>query len=78
VFNKSNSGDIETALHIRGAAVKSARRWTVTGPSLESTNVHGIPVSETDTALDTPIGEGGTIQHVFPAHSMTAFEIVKR
>jgi alpha-N-arabinofuranosidase len=77
VFNKSTDKDIACTVNVAHANAISARRWTVTGPSLASTNVDGPAVAETETAISTPMAHS-QLTRSFPAHSMTAFEISVR
>ena len=72
-FNKSSQQDIPVEIRVQGAKILGARRWAVTGPSLGSTNVDAENVKETETDVVTPL-TGGSLRHVLPAHSMTAFE----
>ena len=73
-FNKSSQQDIPIKIQVQGAKIRTARRWAVTGPSLGSTNVDAENVKETETDVVTPL-IGGSLRHVLPAHSMTAFEL---
>jgi alpha-L-arabinofuranosidase len=71
VFNKSASDPIPTTIRLTDFPTAHAQYWEVNGPSLASST--GV----TETAHGAPLtlnGSGG-MNHIFPAHSMTAIEI---
>ena len=70
VFNKSATDSISTAIHLAGFAAKNAQYWQVNGPNLNSTT--GVTEMEQGAAL--PLGIADSLNHLFPAHSMTAIE----
>lgn len=72
VFNKHHAQNIEAAIGIAGFPARSTRRWTVTGPSLEASNLDDERVRETESGVEMEAGGGA--RHVFPARSMTAIE----
>jgi len=76
VFNKHDKDDIATTINLKNFPVKTARYWTVDGPSLASTNMKSEEVKETETAAPLTIS-GDSITHIFPAHSMTALEFTR-
>jgi alpha-N-arabinofuranosidase len=74
VFNKHHAEPIEAGIVIAGFTARSARRWTVTGPSLEETNIDEELVRETESGANMAPPTAGSFRHVFPARSMTAIE----
>lgn len=74
VFNKHHADDIETKLDLRGFAAKRARRWTVSGPSLEAVNTEQEQVREIESGVETPAAPAQLLSHRFTARSMTAWE----
>jgi alpha-N-arabinofuranosidase len=77
VFNKDHADDMDTRVRIDGFPARNARRWTVTGPSLESTNLNQELVGATESGLAMAAHGNGEYRHVFPARSMTAVEFVR-
>jgi alpha-N-arabinofuranosidase len=76
VFNKHHADDIVASVNIAGARPASGRYWTVTGPSLEATNLQEELVKETVSGIALEGLRDGAFSHVFPAHSMTAIELI--
>ena len=70
VFNKSEDMDIQSAVHVEGFHPQRAHYWEVNGANLAAID----DVRETVTGQSVPIQQG-ILNHVFPAHSMTAFEL---
>ncbi|MEK6793998.1 MAG: alpha-L-arabinofuranosidase [Spirochaetota bacterium] len=75
VFNKHHILDIPSRITVNGANIASGKIWQVTGP-LESVNQKG-EVAETISAAAVSVTKN-TIDGVFPAHSMTAYEFAVR
>ncbi|MDR3708824.1 MAG: alpha-L-arabinofuranosidase C-terminal domain-containing protein [Capsulimonadaceae bacterium] len=73
-FNKSSTTDIPVEINLHGAHIVTAKRWTVTGPSLGATNMQAEVVTEAETNAETMVSKG-VVNQVLPAHSMTAFEL---
>ena len=70
VFNKSDKDDIPASIHIDHFTAAGAKIWEVNGPGFAA--VDGVH----ETASGTPLAiKDGAIQHVFPAHSMSAIEV---
>jgi len=78
VFNKHHADAIEATVDIVGFPARTARRWTVTGPSFEATSLDGEQVRETESGMEMGVTEGGSIRHTFPARSMTAVELTHK
>ena len=78
VFNKHHADEIAASVDVADASVRSARAWTVTGPSLTCTNLDKIEVRETVSGRDVPGVTPKGFTCTFPARSMTALEIVRR
>ena len=76
VFNKHHVDDIAASVKIVGVRAASGRYWTVTGPSLEATNLQEELVKETTSGMALEGLRDGAVSHVFPAHSVTGIEIV--
>ena len=76
VFNKHHAKDITASVKIAGTRPASGRYWTVTGPSLEATNLQDELVKETASGMALEGLRDGGFSHVFPAHSMTAIELI--
>ncbi|MDR3708245.1 MAG: alpha-L-arabinofuranosidase C-terminal domain-containing protein [Capsulimonadaceae bacterium] len=74
VFNKTANDDIDTHVVIHGFQPKSARKWTINGPSLTAGSWSEPPVRQVDTASVVAIRSRESMEIVFPAHSMTALE----
>lgn len=70
VINKSVTDSVATTLHLKDFPAVHAQYWEVNGSSLASTT------DVTETARDAPLSltGAGALDHVFPAHSMTAIE----
>ncbi len=77
VFNKDGKHDLVTQLNLRGFKAQRARRWTVSGPTLDALNTETEEVRETESDVPTPLENAGTIRHTFPARSMTAIELTR-
>jgi alpha-N-arabinofuranosidase len=75
-FNKHHAQDISASIQIAGAGTVTGRYWTVTGPSLEATNLQEELVKETASGTVLEGSHNGAFSHVFPAHSMTAIELI--
>ena len=76
VFNKHHAQDITASVKIAGAKPASGRYWAVTGLSLEATNLQEELVKETASGVALEGLRDGAFLHVFPAHSMTAVEMI--
>jgi alpha-L-arabinofuranosidase len=76
VFNKHPDKDIAASVRIVGTNIASGRRWTVTGPSLEATNLHEELVKETVSGATVEGLHDGAFSQTFPKHSMSAIELV--
>ena len=74
VFNKHHADAIAAMVNVAGFPARSVRRWTVTGPQLEATNLDGELVREIESGAKMDPAAGGSFRHVFPARSMTAIE----
>ncbi len=77
-FNKHHAEPIDLTLKLNGFAARAARRWTVTGPALESVNLAEELVRETESGVAVKKRADGTFLCRLPAHSMSAFEMVRR
>lgn len=77
VFNKSSENALATRLDMRGFKAKQAQRWTVSGPTLDALNTQTEQVREIESAVATPLKKDGTLNHTFPARSMTAIELTR-
>ncbi len=84
VFNKSPENDIKAPIGVRGAHVESARAWMVDGAKaalgeIDSPEHPNYPQRELvgESVSGAPVAGAGEkgFSYVFPAHSMTAFEI---
>jgi alpha-L-arabinofuranosidase len=73
VINKSASDALPAVIHLSGFAAATARYWEVNGPSLASST----GVAETAHGTELSLSNSGALNHLFPAHSMTAIEISK-
>jgi alpha-L-arabinofuranosidase len=72
-FNKSDQRSISTRINLSGFSSDTAKRWEVNAPSL--TSLDGVR----ETAGDEPLKfDGATLVVELPAHSMTAFEFIKK
>jgi alpha-N-arabinofuranosidase len=76
VFNKHHAAPLAASIDVRGFQAASARLWTVTGPSLSSSNLASEQVKETVSGQRVEIA-GGNITYAFPPHSMTAIEVAR-
>jgi alpha-N-arabinofuranosidase len=70
VINKSAGDSIDATIHLNGFSASGAHMWEVNGPSLGATGgvaeiAHGAALHLTRSDL---------LDHVFPAHSMSAIE----
>lgn len=74
VFNRHDRLDIRTEIALQKTSVRSAKIWTVNGPSLGSDNLQTETVRETQSGLEIPAGKSG-LTATFPAHSMSVIEI---
>jgi alpha-N-arabinofuranosidase len=76
VFNKHSERAAGVIVRLSGFAAVSARRWTVTGPRLEATNLGSEEVRETVSGEAVPV-TGGVLRLTLPPRSMTAVEVEK-
>jgi alpha-N-arabinofuranosidase len=74
VINKSATDSVAASLHLKGFSAAHAQYWEVNGPSLESTT----GVTETARGAPLSLAGSGALDHVFPAHSMTAIEFSRQ
>lgn len=77
VFNKHHAEAISTTLSLKNFPATQARRWTVTGPALESTNIDQEVVKETESGVKVTVSAGKPLTYRAPAHSMTAWEFTR-
>jgi len=76
LFNKHSDRPCKLQISVTGGPFRSARGWTVAGPSLAETNVESEKVKETVTA--TPLALlNNRMTVTLPAGSMTAIELSK-
>jgi len=73
VINKSDTEDIETSIQVEGFKAESGKLWEVNGPGLLA--LEGV--RQTKDGVSVSIEDGGSLTHVFPAHSITAIELVQ-
>ena len=78
VFNKHHADDITARVRVADRSARSARAWTVTGPSLAATNLEGPLVRETVSGREVANVAAEGFTYVFPARSLTAFEIARQ
>lgn len=76
VFNKDSERPATVSIRPAGFVGTSARRWTVTGPRLDSTNLGSEEVKETVSGEAVPVS-GGVLRLTLPPGSMTAVEVGK-
>ena len=75
VFNKHHAKDIVASVRIAARKVVSGRRWTVTGRSLEATNLQEELVKETVSGAPVNGLRDDAFSQTFPKHSMSAIEL---
>jgi alpha-N-arabinofuranosidase len=73
VFNKTTDRDIPTTINLPGFAATSVRYWEVNGPSAGSF----LDVREVVSGKTIPLESPAKFTHRFPAHSITAVELVR-
>ena len=78
VFNKHHAEDLTARVAVADGSARSARVWTVTGPSLTCTNLQNEEVRETVSGKDVENVKASEFVYTFPARSMTALEIVRK
>ncbi len=74
LFNKHHDRSVTVTVKVSGFAGTTTRRWTVTGPKLESTNLGSEEVRETVSGEPVAL-TAGTMKLELPPGSMTAVEV---
>ena len=77
LFNKHDLGAVDARVAIEGFTATSARAWTVTGPSLEATNLEREAVRETASGVAVQVADGRAVSYELPPRSMTAIELYR-
>lgn len=82
VFNKTIDQPISTQIKLQGFAAVSAKQWTVNAPNNQGgldtmTGSKAVLTAKAKPLTVTANGSTTTIELTFPAHSMTAIELVK-
>ncbi len=74
VINKrlEMSGSVKATINLNGFNPASARAWTVNGPSVSSNSV-----KEISNGNSVAIGTSGSVEYLFPAHSITIIEFAQ-
>lgn len=78
VFNKAEKQKAGINLKIANFRVQKARRWTVSGPYPQATNLEKELVKETVSGKALKLNADGQLSAGLPPCSMTAFELVSK
>ena len=71
VVNRDRARDLAATLDLGGAAIAGpVKVWEVNGPDVSATNSFEAPRA-VDVRERQATGRGPTLEHVFPAHSVT-------
>jgi alpha-L-arabinofuranosidase len=74
LFNKHHQDSQTVELKLTNGGLLEVRRWEVTGPAMESTNLAGEVVRETVSGDLCPLISPQSLRLTLPPHSMTALE----
>jgi hypothetical protein len=74
LFNKHHQDSQLVEVKVSNGRLFQARRWEVTGPAMESTNLAGDLVRETKSGEPCPLFSPQILRLTLPPHSMTALE----